>query len=182
MATLAGSLFRTENILIYAKDLSDGAPPSLVSGECRLIRKGKPDELKAARDQLHSPPWEFCCDLYDGVREFFIFEKDGKIGHISWLYRKGAPNRVIELGEKESEIKFSLTSPEYRGRGIYPAALAKMQIYLRDSGFRKVFICAEENNRPSIRGIEKAGFTLVSQKRLVKFMGLQLSRRYSSRS
>lgn len=127
-----------------------------------------------------SPYWEFCCHLYDGVKEFFVYKENGEIGHISWIYFKRDPNRLLLLADEECEVKFCMTLPQYRGRGIYPTALIKIQTYLKETGYRRAFICVKDDNTSSIRGIEKSGFSSISRITLVKLMGIQLTKRYSS--
>ena len=107
--------------------------------------------------------------------------RSGTIGHISWLYYKGDPNRTLRLGDNDCEIMFCLTAPEYRGRGLYPSALQVILDYLKGAGFERCFICVRDDNVSSIRGIEKAGFRRVGIMKLRKFFGIQVSRRRSMR-
>lgn len=175
------SLFKSERISIYSKELDvhiNNSP--LYPGFDDFIIKGNPDELEKSGKNMKPLPWEFCCDRYDGVKDFFIYRNNGSIGHISWIYYKNDPNRVIDLGIAEGEIKYSLTLPQFRGKGIYPATLIKVQRYLKEHGYRRVYICAEHDNLPSIKGIEKAGFKFVTSINLIKIVGVQLSKRYAA--
>jgi len=166
-------LFRNDLILVYGRSLDD---PELVQRRPDpRIRKGDLAELVSARRQHSAVPWELKCDLYDGVRDFFVHTDDGVLGHISWLYYRNDPNRILRLDEAECEIKFCLTLPEFRGKGIYPAALQAILQYLRERGYRRCFICVKADNEPSIRGIEKAGFERLGAVRLRKMLGLQVS-------
>jgi GNAT superfamily N-acetyltransferase len=180
ISILIKSLFRVERILIYVKDLNEGITHSPNNTIYNSITKGELNDLECVRGNMISPYWEFCCDLYDGVKYFFIFKDNGEIGHVSWIYFKGDPNRLIDLTPKECEIKFCLTLPQYRGKGIYPATIIRIQDYLREKGYRRVFICVRKDNIPSIRGIEKAGFSLISEMKLIKLMGMQVSKKYST--
>lgn len=175
------SLFKLERISIYSKELDTPINGSTEdSGFANFIIKGNPDELEKARQGTQQPPWEFCSDLYDGVKDFFIYKNNGAIGHISWIYYKNDPNRIIELNDDEGEIKYSLTLPQFRGKGIYPAALIKVQRYLKEHGYKRVYICVEHDNLPSIKGIEKAGFTFITSVNLIKIAGVQLSKKYAA--
>lgn len=174
------SLFKTERISIYVKEL-DGKITSTVDSELdNSVIKGNPYELEQVRKNMEPLPWEFSCNLYDGVKDFFIYRNNGAIGHISWIYYKNDPNRIIDLGIDEGEIKYSLTLPQCRGKGIYPATLIKVQRYLKEHGYRRVYICAEHGNLPSIKGIEKAGFKFVTSINLIKIAGVQLSKKYAA--
>ena len=106
-----------------------------------------------------------------------MYLENGTIGHITWLYYSKDPNRLLRLAEKECEIKFCLTLPQFRGRGLYPAALRSAQQFLRKNGFERCFICVRHDNHSSIRGIMKAGFVFVGEIRLRKWFGFQISRR-----
>ena len=160
------------------KRLDQELPSSLVETLGGIV-KGEVADLQHARHGMKTPPWEFSCDLYDQVKDFFIYkDKGGAIGHISWVYYRNDPNRIIRLGLHEGEIKYSLTLEPYRGKNLYPLTLIQIQKYLRGKGYRRVFICVEERNLPSIRGIEKAGFKTISRLQLIKVMGIQLSKKY----
>jgi len=180
ISMLVKSLFRVEKIVIYEKTLNGDVSRPASNDIYLSITKGDLRELENARKAMTSPCWEFCCDLYDGVSNFFVYKDNGEIGHISWVYFKGDPNRLIDLTTKECEIKFCLTLPQYRGKGIYPAALIRIQDYLSEKGYRKVFICVREKNFPSIRGIEKAGFSPVFRMKLIKLIGIQVNKRFAT--
>jgi RimJ/RimL family protein N-acetyltransferase len=167
-------LFRDEPILIYVKLLGD--PDVLERRSDPRITKGHATDLAAAKASRKPVPWELQCDVYDGVRDFFVHIDDGTLGHISWLYYKDDPNRILRLEEGDCEIKFCLTFPEFRGRGIYPAALHAIQRYLVERGCSRCFVCVKADNIASIRGIEKAGFTRVGVTRFRKVVGVQISR------
>lgn len=173
------SLFKREQISIYVKEL-DASMNSLglYSVLDNSIIKGRKDEIEQARKSMQAPAWELCCDLYDGVKDCFIYKNDGMLGHISWIYYKNDPNRIIDLAVDEGEIKYSLTLPQFRGKGIYPATLIKIQRSLGKNGYRRVYICAKNDNLPSIRGIEKAGFKFITEINVIKIMGIQLNKRY----
>ncbi len=177
---LCGSLFKNEKILIYCMSLENYVAERIMNHSVS-IAKGKFSDLESARKQLEKVPWEFKCDLYDDVQDFFIYKENGKIGHISWLYYMGDPNRILRLGDEEAEVKFCLTLPEHRGKGLYPAALKVIQGYLKDRGYRRCFICVKDDNVSSIRGIEKSGYRLAGSVRVRKVFGVQASRRRDTR-
>ena len=177
---LMNALFKSKRILVYVKELDNKINPQRCDELGKYIFKGQLDELKHFRSNMLSTSWEFYCDLYDGVNDFFIFKKNGVIGHISWIYYRQNPNRIIKLADYEAEIKYCLTVPKYRGRRLYPATLVKIQRYLKDKGYKRVFICVNLDNNASIRGIQKAEFEPIAKIKLIKFMGFQLNRKYST--
>lgn len=174
-----GALFKHEPILIYRRELGS-ADDSGNRAHAAEIAQGNTADLEILRKSQMPAPWEFSCDLHDRVKDFFIARRSGAIAHISWIYYKNDPNRLIELFPDEAEIKYALTLPEFRGQGFYPATLIKIQEFLRARGYMRVFICAREDNRSSIRGIEKAGFHYAAKIGLVKILGVQVSKRYAS--
>lgn len=144
------------------------------------IMKGKVEELENNRKNLESSPWELNCHLYDGAEDFFVYKNsDGTIAHISWLYYQDNPNRLIYLGKDECEVKYSLTFTQFRGKGIYPAILVKIQNYLKEKKCRRVFICVEKNNLSSIKGIGKAGFVYLKHITLIKIFGYHFNSKFS---
>jgi len=177
---LRGSLFKAQDILIYVRELDKGIAMKGGEDVGAYISREAPAFMEKVRKKGGALAWEFSCDIYDGVKDCFVYKKKGVIGHISWVYYREDPNRLINLSDDEAEIKYCLTLPEFRGRGIYPAVLKKIQSYLKDGGIRRAFICVERGNTPSIRGIEKAGFRPVASTRLIKVCGIQVNRKFSS--
>ncbi len=179
LALAWSALFKSENVLIYCVQLQGLAIGHSNETKGPSIVKGELADLDLVRKRLVRFPWEFKCDLYDGVKDHFVFvdDKNGTIGHISWLYYSGDPNRTLRLGERECEVMFCFTLPEYRGRGLYPSALQVIQRYLKERGYERCFICVSDDNLASIRGIEKSGFRRVGRTRLRKVFGFQINRR-----
>jgi ribosomal protein S18 acetylase RimI-like enzyme len=91
-------------------------------------------------------------------------------GDVYFLARRGsrivassricfADTREVKLGPDEAALISFHTEPEYRGRGLYVALMREMLRYLTRRQFTAAYIWADRDNAPSIRGIEKAGFT-----------------------
>ena len=177
------ALFRSERVLIYYISLQESETVDRTVFDATPVVKGELRDLEYARKQLERIPWEFMCDVYDGVKEFFVFKDagNGALGHISWLYYEGDPNQTLRLGARECEVRFCLTLPEYRGRGLYPGALRAIQRYLKQRGFGKCFICVRDDNVSSIRGIEKSGFRLAGRTHLLKIFGFPIGGRRDTR-
>jgi GNAT superfamily N-acetyltransferase len=165
-------------VLIYALEELPGCIDESEGGDGIEICKGDIAEL----DAVHSPgglvPWEFQCHCFDGVRDFFVAKHSTGIRHISWIYYQGHPNKIVKLGRWDAEVKYSLTLPGFRGRGLFPRVLTAAAEYLHGKGFHRVCIGVREDNPASIRGIEKAGFKPVGRICLRKAAGVRLSRRF----
>ena len=177
------SLFCNDAILIYEFNSSqlDRLHPLPSNGIS--IREGVIGDLHQNMSQFNPVPWEFQCHIFDNVKDFYIVVSDTQeIQHVSWIYYEKDPNRFMRLEPGHAEIKYCLTLPEFRGRGIYPRVLKMIVARLTEKGIERVFICVKADNHASLRGVEKAGFTRVGQIRLIKAMGVQLSRRYKPRN
>ncbi len=172
LAAAGRSLFRNDPILVYVKELD--RPDAAQRGRVR-IEKGCIEELEATASALDRPPWEFQCHRYDGVSDFFVVKSGTVFQHISWIYYWNDPNRILSLGKEDAEVKYCLTLPAFRGRGLYPATLRSIASFLRKRSFRRLFICVHRDNAPSIAGIEKAGFSREAEIRLRKALGIQIS-------
>ena len=68
------------------------------------------------------------------------------------------------------------TAEQQRGRNIYPAALTEALRRFQGEGGqdRSAYIRVRSDNRPSVRGIEKAGFRLCGWVRHVTVLGISL--------
>lgn len=84
----------------------------------------------------------------------------GSVAAGAWTIdrRAGYAAKAIPLLDQDVAILDCFTLPAFRGRGIYPQLLSWVCVRLRMTGVRRAWIAANERNRASIRGIEKAGF------------------------
>ena len=177
---LKESLFFNEPILVYQYDISQKAFAPVEPIEGVTIKKGSLRDLDQAHQSNKPVPWEFECDKYDGVKDFFVATDAAGVQHISWIYYHDNRNRLLSLNPQEAEIKFCLTLPALRGRGIYPKVILEILNYLSKKGIKRVYMCVHRDNHASIRGIEKAGFQKVGDIVLKKLFGLQISARFDT--
>lgn len=84
----------------------------------------------------------------------------------------------IRMAPGEAYIWDCATLPPFRGRGLYPALLAAIARALAAAGCSSAFIAARADNRPSIRGFEKAGFERLAH---VRYLRLWRWRRLTTR-
>lgn len=175
------SLFCNESIDVYEYDIRQAERIASDSPGQSSIRRGSVEDLARNSSRFDPPPWEFQCHIYDRVKEFYVAVSERReIEHISWVYYTDDPNRFISLRSGEAEIKYCLTLPECRGRGLYPRVLKTIASQLLRQGVRRVFICVNADNHASIRGVMKAGFVRVDRVRVVKVFGIQVSKRWKS--
>ena len=175
IALFANTLFSTKKILVYSHLINSSRYNVTLPAQGVDIRKGRLHDILSAEIEIQPLPWEFQCHNYDGAQDFFVATYGSKILHISWIYYSGDRNRLLRLQKDEAEIKYCLTLPPARGKGIYPAVIKKIVQYLAESGIRQVFMCVYPDNYPSIRGIEKAMFRKIGNLRLSKVLGIQIS-------
>lgn len=72
-------------------------------------------------------------------------------------------NNYFKLHNNEALIHYCNVQKAYRGKNVFSCMLHKLCEYLlNDLNIEKIFIDADINNKASIRGIEKVGFSFVS--------------------
>ena len=67
----------------------------------------------------------------------------------------------IALSENQAYIYRAFTHPDYRGLHIYPAGLSYVCKQLQMNNIKKCYIAASIENRSSINGIHRAGFSKI---------------------
>ena len=90
-----------------------------------------------------------------GRAKIYAYRENGELVHTSYVIPKCY--KFPFLAGDDYEIGPCITYPEYRGNGYYPTMLH----YISGSvGSEKTmfYMIVDENNIPSIKGIEKAGF------------------------
>jgi RimJ/RimL family protein N-acetyltransferase len=177
---LSRSLYYCDPILIYLREIINNNENNKKELDGFIIEKGEISDLDKMKEHLNPLPWEFQCHRFDNVKDFFIARNNEGIQHISWIYYHINHNRILSLGEKEAEVKFCLTLPAARGLGVYPMVINSIAQFLRHKGMNRIFMCVHEENQPSIRGIEKAGFHRVGKINVSKFLGFQVSKRFDT--
>jgi RimJ/RimL family protein N-acetyltransferase len=89
---------------------------------------------------------------------------NGKFANVTWT-RTGDKIRsyFFPLTPGCVLISHSVTIPEYRGNGLYPAILAEIIQALAAQGFERFYIDCSDWNQPSKRVIERVGFSLIGR-------------------
>ena len=101
-------------------------------------------------------------------KKSFSIKESGKLVHNSFLFKKAHVLRL--LGKKGPVIGDCVTSPEYRGRSIYPFVINKIALESLKEGHKEVFVIVNSGNQASIRGIEKAGFHQFAHVKAKRFL------------
>lgn len=99
----------------------------------------------------------------------YFMDDNGKFVHSSEVFPR---LNVLKLIKKSGPaIGNCVTSEAYRGKSIYPNVINRIASNLllnENSG--EVFIIVNRDNTPSVRGIEKAGFSLYAKIKARRFL------------
>lgn len=95
--------------------------------------------------------WYLCCRR--GYKIYYVLHQ-GRVIHWSHVLTKYF--RLAFMAAEDGEIGPCWTSPDFRGRGIFPAVLR--EIVAREPIAGRWFVFARSDNHASKRAIEKAGF------------------------
>jgi len=77
------------------------------------------------------------------------------------------------MNKNDLQIGDTWTHPEHRGQGLATFALRRV-VQVRQMTGRKFWYIVEQDNKPSIRVVEKAGFNLIGKGIKRKRFGLGL--------
>jgi len=120
------------------------------------------DILKVTRDgNLMQEAYK----LFSNGCQLWTGSLNGKLAGICWS--KSGHNRTdyfVLMAKTDATIMSCFVYPEFRGRGIYPAMLQIMtNMLMEQDQIHTVYIDCRIWNKPSIRGIQKAGFVLLGR-------------------
>ncbi|MFN2389016.1 MAG: GNAT family N-acetyltransferase, partial [Actinomycetota bacterium] len=140
---------------------SPQAPPAGPGGG-QLHEASPADGPRYARAVGTDTPATFAERLGRGQRCFFVLTHD-RLVHATWVATgatwMGEVARWFTPPPGDAYVFESFTAPSARGRGIYPFALAGIGRTLGAEGAETLWIATEATNAPSLRAIDKAGFT-----------------------
>jgi RimJ/RimL family protein N-acetyltransferase len=115
-------------------------------------------------------------DVSNPNKTKYFIEIDSRKIHESTLFKKIDILKLIQ--KKGPAIGECVTIPEFKGKSIYPFVInyiAKKELF--ENQTKEVFIIVDANNISSIKGIEKAGFTLKSSVKAKRFLWFYFKRR-----
>ena len=103
---------------------------------------------------------------------------EGRLAHYSWVQRSGEhlileAGATVAIAEGEFWIYHCRTADWARGRGIYPATLARIVNDQFDAGYTVGWVYTTRENISSQKGIARAGFTFDRTVRAIR-----IGRRY----
>jgi RimJ/RimL family protein N-acetyltransferase len=101
----------------------------------------------------------------------YLIHKGGKIVHRACVFPKYF--RFPFMDKQDLQIGDTWTSPDYRGQGLATHAINRI-LTLCNAPSRHFWYVVRETNAPSIRVVEKAGFSLVGRGTKIKRFGLAI--------
>ncbi len=121
-------------------------------------------ELERSRQLNTSLPLAFYRDLADGVGGCaFLAVIDGEIAGIAWGYGRNRPLGSLRIGPGDVEVCDVYTLDQFRGRGVAKALLFEACQSYREGGFRRAYATIRDDNTPSLRAFQSAGFRKVGK-------------------
>jgi ribosomal protein S18 acetylase RimI-like enzyme len=105
--------------------------------------------------------------------ELWIVTNANRVAFACWLHREeapvfAAPGGNLRLPSGVCCIEDSATAPEFRGRGIAPAAWSSIATAAEADGYSAIITKVEVDNQASLRALEKAGFSEIARMHLVR--------------
>ena len=146
-----------DHYFVYRADprtISVAPPPAEIE-----VRKLTDEELRGVADDAD---FGFSARKLDVIRNTaYGLRVRGELAHIAWLIDaeqdRAQSVRNARLRDGEREITHCVTSGKFRGRGLYPLAIAHLCGEATRQGARQVIMITGCHNIASQRGIEKAG-------------------------
>ena len=136
-----------------------GSDPPATTTSIRVAEATDADVY--ARDVGTDSPRTFV-DRLDPTTRCYLALHDRRIVHATWVTSSaawiGEIRRYFVVPERSLYIYESFTSPDVRGRGIYPEVLRHIAADARREGSTELWIGVGDTNAPSLRAIDKAGF------------------------
>jgi RimJ/RimL family protein N-acetyltransferase len=161
----------------YALDLG-GERPRRALGDGLVLRQGGEDDmwlldqLPADQEVRTMTPWFVSEHLARGG-DLWLVQEGGRAAFRCWVHRERLPmaearGRGVDLPDDVVVLEDSISSPLFRGRGIAPAAWAGLADRYAAEGRRWMYTKVNEDNGPSRRAVEKAGFRDVARMQVVR--------------
>jgi GNAT superfamily N-acetyltransferase len=140
------------------------------------IREAGPEDAPAYQTDIGTDPAATVVQRLSAPgSSCWVARAEGRIVHASWVETvaawMGEAERLFLVPSGDAYIYESFTRPEMRGRGVYPAVLATLSERLGARGIARLWIAAETTNAPSLRAIEKAGFSEAFRIEVVRRLG-----------
>lgn len=127
-----------------------------------LHMNGEYISFKTAFVRLH-----FQAITFGKAKIFYAENPEGNLVHTSYVL-PSCPKFPF-MNKNDYIIGPCYTYPAYRGQGMYPHVIRSICSSMKDEA-SVFYMCVDETNAASIRGIEKAGFTKCGTVRKSRFL------------
>ena len=150
-----------EFLIFFEKSLTSSIEELNSKAEISFTR-GKWDDLH----DLNSEEYQLSgLESYElnSNRDFYLGRMDKIVFYVWVSYKNIYDDKIfdIALSENQAYIYRAFTHPDYRGLRIYPAGLSYVCKQLQMQNIEKCYIAASIENRSSINGIHRAGFSKI---------------------
>jgi RimJ/RimL family protein N-acetyltransferase len=178
---LARYFFRCETYYLYeqmVKERSRAEPaPKLQGATFRIVSTNQQaDELLAEGLDFRSHFINARQWLDKGVIAFCVFV-NGEFAHASWVVMDAEAKQKtvqfpcqVDFSNSEAYLALIETNPEYRQRGVWSYAHAKLLKFLREKGVAKLRSVVSTGNVASQRGHVKFGARPYAEARYLKLL------------
>jgi RimJ/RimL family protein N-acetyltransferase len=160
--------FKINRFFLFRRDVND-IFTEIQQGEHIVIKQVSLKELDTLRNTYTNLPEEFFCDIYEGAKTCFVGFVGGKMANIFWVFFGGDRSRFFNLKEKEAEINYAVTLPEFRGQNLYPLTVRSISKWLKENQYRYLYGAIHEENKSAIKAIGKCGFKKIGEIRHLSF-------------
>ena len=149
----------------YARAVAPGAPPESERNAFEL-RRAEPHETHYL-ETLPTVEVEEARTFFARAGSLWIVLCEGSPAFACWTFRDATPLPVAQGGWQSlphdvAGLAFSLTHPDFRGRGVAPWAWEAIAAELAEDGVRQLVTEVEAENASSRRAVTKAGFAEVA--------------------
>lgn len=108
-----------------------------------------------------------------GGADLWLLQEAGRAAFCCWIFRARTPVLAarggwLQLPAGTACLEDSFTATDYRGRGLAPAVWSRVADALASQGLSALITKVAEDNLPSRRAVEKAGFQAVALMRLAR--------------
>lgn len=171
---ISGLMYRHERHVWYRLDLGRERPRIALPTGLELVRAGA-DELPLLEQLPTIGLFEAQRRLASGA-SLWIVREGQKAAFSCWIFRDRMPVVAARDGWLEFPpgivgLEDSVTSPNYRGRGLAPAAWSGVAYALMQEGVAAMITKVEEGNTPCRHAVEKIEFQAVASASLFRVLG-----------
>ena len=158
-----GWLFTQKTLCLFEVDLKGPLAPACTARLEAEYHVLDAVTWAAQHSTNHIPDRQLFPSRFARGEEFWTAQVNTRIASYCWVTRE-----PVEIGEircvmspraDEIYIYDAFTFAEYRGNNLYPALLQCVLDHSRQQGQRRALIFVLSDNKASIRGVQKAGFT-----------------------